>query len=770
MKINFLILIIGFVVGLNTAAQNPIGVWETHLPYHVGNSLTLRDHSLLVASENSYFFSYDLEYGSIATYTNVDGYSSINCQIIRYDEVTGVTLMLYANGDIDLAQNGNIHNLSGLRNNLTYFDKTVNEIIFINGNAWLATNFGVVIIDMLSNEFKEDFTIGQNGDIIKVYDITTDGTSMYAATEYGLFMSSFDNPNLDNYLGWTLIETPPALYDYAQCLYHNGNLYFSDNTNLYKKKTDGSFELIYSTDIGHKITRIDPSLERLLLLEYEFNASDEIVNAQIALVDSLGQAIKYHEDYVNRPKETYTAPTGEIYVADFWSGLLKLVDGVMQDRIVPMSIPTINARQLIAYDDRVFIAPGGAKLNWGDIGGPGGEGLIYRADNIWKQKTAGEPGLQNIERLACCAFDPVINKAYFGSYGRGLVELSNDVATHYYDDFGLQSHIDDPASFRVTGLAFDQDHNLWVSSYGANKPLSVITPEGNFAVFDNPISLPSTNVNSMVIDDEGNKWVLIAKTGIYVYNSGVNVLDGSDDEAVLLNSTKGKGGLHSLSIYSIAKDLDGEIWVGTDDGITVFYCPYFVFDGGCDATRPILEKEDGTGDYLMTNQTIISIAVDGANRKWVGTTNGLFLLSPDGRSTIHSFTTSNSPLLSNFINSVDVDEVTGKVYISTSNGLNVYQSDAQMGANGFENVVVYPNPLRHQFEGPVAIKGLTRNADVRITDVSGNLVHRTTALGGQAIWDAKNASGSRVATGVYLIWCTNEDATDAYVTKVFIVN
>jgi hypothetical protein len=220
--------------------------------------------------------------------------------------------------------------------------------------------------------------------------------------------------------------------------------------------------------------------------------------------------------------------------------------------------------------------------------------------------------------------------------------------------------------------------------------------------------------------------------------------------------------------------MEGNIWVGTDKGIVVYYSPSRVFDDDhFYGQQIIVPRNDGTGlaDILLGTEKVTAIAVDGANRKWIGTAkSGIYLVSEDGLEEVHHFTEENSPLLSNNITDIAINGENGIVYIGTDRGLISYKSTAIKGRNDFRGVYVYPNPVRHDYRGEIVITGLVGNVNVKITDITGNIVFETTALGGQAIWDGRNFSGDRVRTGVYMIFCTDEDGTQTHITKLLVIN
>jgi hypothetical protein len=183
--------------------------------------------------------------------------------------------------------------------------------------------------------------------------------------------------------------------------------------------------------------------------------------------------------------------------------------------------------------------------------------------------------------------------------------------------------------------------------------------------------------------------------------------------------------------------------------------------------QKIIISQEGAFQYLLETEVVTAITVDGANRKWIGTENaGVFLFSADGQEQLLHFTAENSPLFSNNIYAITIDGKTGQVYIGTDKGLLSYQGDAVEGEEECSDVEVYPNPVSSGYAGPIAIKGVAANSTVKITDVSGNLVFETQALGGQAVWYGANLSGERVSTGVYLVFAMDQEGEETCTAKL----
>jgi hypothetical protein len=228
-------------------------------------------------------------------------------------------------------------------------------------------------------------------------------------------------------------------------------------------------------------------------------------------------------------------------------------------------------------------------------------------------------------------------------------------------------------------------------------------------------------------------------------------------------------------VYSVNEDIDGNIWVGTIAGPVVYYSPYDIIDREDDiiGTQILIPRNDGTNlaDPLLKGEKINCIVIDGANRKWLGTEkSGAFLMSEDGKQEIFKFNSENSPLFSDNVRSIAINDDNGEVFFGTDKGILSFKGQATKGGEEYQDVYVYPNPVRENYRGDITVTGLVANVNVKITDISGNLVYETQALGGQAIWDGKNFSGERVSTCVYLVFCSNEDGTKTYVTKLLFIH
>jgi hypothetical protein len=318
-------------------------------------------------------------------------------------------------------------------------------------------------------------------------------------------------------------------------------------------------------------------------------------------------------------------------------------------------------------------------------------------------------------------------------------------------------------------LAFDDQENLWISNFGAPKPIAVFTNNEEWYSF----SVQSgKDLRDVTIDHYGNKWIIIDREaeGFLIYNEGNDLTNPIDDNQKIVS--KNNSNLESNKVNAIEVDLEGDVWVGTSDGVVVFECGNNVFENSCQGNRRKTVLE-GIPAYLLDDVNISCIETDGGNRKWFGSENGIFVQSPSGEDQIHHFTRENSPLFDNNIIDLAYNESNGTMFIATAKGVMAFRTiTSGGGAKQGENIFAYPNPVRPDYYGPIAIKGFARDSNIKITDINGQLIHESTAQGGQAIWDGYDYNGRRAASGVYLVYASTTDSfdePDAIVTKILVI-
>jgi ligand-binding sensor domain-containing protein len=437
----------------------------------------------------------------------------------------------------------------------------------------------------------------------------------------------------------------------------------------------------------------------------------------------------------------------------------------------------LNSPQSIASGEIIFpghsfyAAAGSVNANWQKQNNKNG---IYQfLDGQWTNYNKGKfPQLDSLPDFITVTGDKRDESLWAGSYGGGLLHIKpGNVFEVFKQNSPIGQAVTDPGSYRVSGLAFDKDNNLWVANYGAAKNILVRKNDGNWKTFATPFPLNENAVAQIVVDDENQKWIVSPLgNGLVCFNDNNTIDNTGDDNWKLYRSGSGQGNLPSNNVLCMAKDKSGFIWIGTGDGIGIIQCPERVFSPqGCDALLPVVQQ-GGFNQYLFKGEEVSCIAVDGADRKWIGTKNGAWLISADGEKTIYRFTEANSFLLSNDIKKITIDGKTGEVFFATANGICSFRSTATEGGEKNENVLVFPNPVPPGYAGTIAIRGLVNNAIVKITEMDGRLVYQTRALGGQAVWDGKDYTGKKISSGVYLVLVSDDGRKENMATKIIFIN
>jgi hypothetical protein len=454
-----------------------------------------------------------------------------------------------------------------------------------------------------------------------------------------------------------------------------------------------------------------------------------------------------------------------IWLADSLSGLIRYDKGADDYTAVHPNAPAgIIRGDLLFSGSTLFAAPGNVTSNWKAGGNRDG---YYSADRgIWNTFANWPDSLHDI---ICLTTDT--EALYLGSFGGGLARIAGGSMTVFKQGI-LPATTNDPAAYNVSGLATDASGNLWVATYGAASNLHVKKTDDTWISFRSPYAMTGNAISQLLVDDNGLVYMVSPQSnGLYVLNTGNTLEDKSDDQWRQYRLGASQGNLPSNDVYCVAKDRNGSIWIGTARGIAIINCPGQAAAEGCNAILPIIQQDNFAG-YLFQDEQVTTIAVDGANRKWVGTSNGAWLVSDDGEQIIEHFNTGNSPLPDDHIYRITIDPATGEIYFATDKGLMSWHGTATEPASEMKRdaVLVFPNPVKHDYTGPIAIRGLVENTRIKITDISGRMVFQTRASGGQAIWNGLDYTGHRPQSGVYLVFATGETGGEHVVTKIVFIN
>lgn len=743
--------------------QVPIGHWTTHAPGAKVINVE-KVHEKIFAATPYEIFYYNTGDNSINKLTKVNGLSDFGVSVMRYNPATDQILVGYSNANIDIIdKDDNVSNINDIKIKDILADKIINDVYFIDKLAYVCCGFGIVVIDMSRMEVKDTYVIGRNGAYLNVNDITVYDGKFYAATSNGVYYADYDNENLADYSQWQRDNSMiHHSINYSEIETFNNELLANYSENKYGSDTlfvfDGD-KWNYFEKSSHAIKRdIKAQDDRLILVEHY---SVKVLNKNHNTI---------FDAYIDlEPFAAIYDNTNKVYwIGDRYNSLIKIYSDKTREDII-FNGPYNNTNfEIKARGNQLWVAAGGYTSTWAKRWM--NDGIYYYTDYEWTNLNRNtHDAFDTINDLVTVAIDPVDeSKVYVGSYHKGLLEFEDFQLINIYNN--TNSSLDFLTGYSyiyVTGLDFDSKNNLWVANHGTDKMLSVKTTKGDWFSYN----IGSDDISHLAIDGNDYKWVLTRNGTFVVFNENKTISDISDDRYKTIGKTPGQGGLHSEA-NCMALDKNGTMWIGTNDGLALFYSTSKIFQQGAnyDASRILVPRNDGSGqaDYLLSGESVLSICVDDANNLWVGTRNGVFYISNNGLTEYHHFTQENSPLLSNTVQSIAIDEE-GNVFFATDKGIISYRGIATESKKTNSDVIVYPNPVRHDYTGLVGIKNLIDNTLVKITTVDGSFVTHLYSEGGQAVWDCTTINGDKVAPGVYLIFVSDRSGNETFATKILIM-
>ncbi|MBO9702295.1 MAG: hypothetical protein J7604_18945 [Sporocytophaga sp.] len=760
MKSRFILLIFPCLLlqaGTSFAQSTiPLGSWRTHLPYNFWTGLTVTGDKIYATANQRSLAVIDQTDNSISPLSKINGLTGVDYTRIKFNEFTGQTLITYADANIDIIEkDGSIYNLSELKNKFIVGSKVVNHINFSNEFAYLSTDFGLIVINLKKKEVKESYTnIGPNGSTLKVYasSLNKNKDSLYAATDKGLMVAHVSTSiNLLDYSNWYIFQTQDGIPSSIRTINYLNDIMIAGSPNdgfyYYANQQWQKSNLPYSSGL----TTVNLSGSKLLCGMDDY----------LLIVENLGSYELKSGSPFNWPKEASFDQAGNLWVADQQGGGLFKVSTNNNIQYFEINSPlNENSFKVDTYGDKLVVCGGGYGPTYGKAD-QSGQYSIFE-NNSW----TNSGNLSNSSDIIHSTYNPYNGKLYFASYGQGILEVKNNQTIIYNP---TNTPLIDPGgghgSFVLTSDAkVDRDGTLWIlNSFLPSSTSPALHSLSKDSVWKNyPITLDNIRFNiDLLIDSRNQKWIRVIPgrgDGIIVFNEKTNVKRS-------LDNTPGKGNLPQKEVTCMAEDKKGDMWIGTKGGVGIIYNVSSVLTSPTvDAVKPIYE-----GYPLLYQDNIKCITVDGGNRKWIGTENGLWLLSETGLEVIHHFTVDNSPLLSNIINDVAIMQSTGEVFIATSKGLISFRGESTEGTDKFQDIKIFPNPVPPGFTGTVGISGLAQDANVKITDIYGNLIFQTKAAGGTATWNGRNYNGKKAETGTYLVFSSSENGEESMVAKIAVI-
>ncbi|MCD6012373.1 MAG: Two component regulator propeller [Flavipsychrobacter sp.] len=750
----FLVILTFFPV--NGSAQNAaIGFWDSHLPYNTAVGVAT-DRQTIYTFCNQAFFTYNANDGQQVTYSKVDGMSDIGMQCGGYDKATNTLVLVYSSGSIDLFRNNSFYNIPDIKRINKPEHKKISQVYTENGFAYLSTTMGVVVIDLDKEEIAKTYKFQVDSETVPVNSFTSDGNYFYAVTRTGLYRGEKNNPMLQNTAAWTNLYKKDTFTAVATV---EDKVFLSTKKKIYTVSGDSVFA-VYTAP--RNIQQISAGKEHLLIgVGDNSGGVMKVMDKSANVIDSF--------DCSDSTAQAVQLADNTIWVATPKRGLKKRsASGIVS--IVPDGPSNPNAYDIYVNNKDLYIAHGG--FNGSYFAANNRDGFSNYKDGTWKLYRSGSYPALDGRDYSYLAFDESTGTLYAGSYLNGLFIMHKDGSSEAVNHNSLfDGSVAYGADYhQVMGLTLDKRDNLWVTTMFSKHQLCVKAKDGTWSKY----RVPDIDYGggAVAVDDNGQVWLPgYHIDGLVVINTKNTVNDTSDDEVYHLLSGKGYGNLPGNGIGCVIKDLNNDIWVGTDNGIAIFkQCSVRAGSSGvCEAEVPVIQNGNHSGS-LLEGEQVKTIAIDATGRKWVGTRNsGVWLISADAQTVIHHFTKDNSPVPSDYIQKIAIDKVTGDVYIGTDQGLVSYHSTATEGGQANVNVVAFPNPVRGDYTGVIAIRGLVAGADVRITDIAGHLVYKAYAEGGQVVWSGKDHTGRRPQSGVYLFFVTDKDGKQTYTGKIVFI-
>jgi hypothetical protein len=694
----------------------PIGTWRAHF----SNESTLqiiKGDQLYVATANQII---QIDANKQTNYLNTTtGLHAIGIHKIAWQPIENQLVIAYKNSRVDIVRGDQVTLIDDIQTSNLYSDKTINDLIVFNNNAYLSCNFGIVVIDLLKKEIKATYFPNNNRQTVKVLQSLMYQNKLFALTEHGIWSNTIGQNSIWNQ------EDTMGISGIKNMFVFNNQLYFNNQQKIYPYKSNIAS---YQINAG-VIETVAIDQDRIIAgVTYQNKGALIQLNSNLTntvLVDStvLVQPVGLLKD------------GNSIWIADARKGLYEKNE---QSKWFALGGPLSAAYGSNAFSNQLALISYGANKT----------GLSSLNEKGWSNLTQ----IENIKinYVEAVSIDPKDQSWWIGM-GNQLVHYDPNQKT-------IEQTIPNPPLGNIKFIQQKTDGTIALLKEGFGVVLKEDNQWNNYPIQS---GLNATNFKKIVVGNDGLSWIIGPK------QQGILLFQKQNNQGIWkqLNTGKGSGNLPSMEVTAITEDKDGSIWVGTDNGIAIFQCNNI--NEACDAYIPIVES-NGFNGYLFQKETIHSISIDGANRKWIGTNNGAWLINKDGTEVLQHFTSENSPLPSNTVLSIGIEPSEGDVFFFTKNEIISYKGNATESVATQSAIKIYPNPIAPNYNGPILIKNLVNNALVKITDLNGQLIMQTRALGGQAIWNGRDQYQHKVASGIYLIFVRDDMGYEKAVGKIMI--
>ncbi len=767
------VVVLTIVVSWLDVSAQEMGKWTAYFSYNQAKKVFDADDKVYAIS-NGALFSVEKETGITQTYTKIDGLSDNEVSTVGYSEEYKTLVIAYSNGNIDLLRKGNVYNISDLKRK-EISGKTVHSITTNGRYAYLACDLGIVVVDMKKDEISDTYVIGDEGAYMSVYKVVVQGDSIYAQTQSDIRSAKYSNRNLVDYKQWS--KRTYSKNNIKGIANVGEKIYVADANAVYYVDADTIAILQQLSDLkfiygdGSSMIIMDDSTLYNYSKDMTLKESREVHFASDGIYDTNSDTYWICRA-ANIVRNTYGYYNLYRYVGEDEQVFMN--DGLVQSSVYcvryqygklitgsggPHDLPDVHTPGIIQiYEDGKWTVIDGSNENFESV---------LKSTNIYENA---------FENVLDVAVDPADHRRMYVASWRSIFEFYDNVPIkQYWADSTPLSNIGNQTL--TNGLYFDADNNMYMLNMLAQNSIVIKKADGEWTSLYYSILANHESLRALTVTKNGFMWIASPDRGV-----GVAVIDpkntpfiSSDDESRFFSSLTDKDGntVTPNAVRCFAEDRNNVMWIGTSSGPFLVSSQKDIFSNSFRFDRVKITREDDENyaDFLLSSNQINKIVVDGGNRKWLASsTTGVYLLSEDGKTTLQHFTTDNSPMTSNAVIDMALNEETGELFIATSGGLFSYVIDATEPSADYSNVYVYPNPVTPDYDGDVVVKGLSENSLVRIADPEGRLIYEGYSNGGAFTWNGNAKSGRRVATGVYFIFAAQEDGSMKMVTKVAFVH
>ena len=753
--------------------------WNGHFSFNNSIDTSIGNGKIFTASENAIYI-YSTSTDQLEEISTIDGLSGDFISNIYYSSNFNKLVIGYENGLLQIVDfsSDSVLTIYDIieKETIAPNKKKINELTEFEGVIYIATDYGISLYDLNLLEFGDSLFIGDGGGQQEVNQTIISDNYLYAALpDFGGIKRVSLDLDIINYQNWDIFHSG----DFNFILNFNEGFIFTNESSVLLSQGNSYEEVISLSQTINDITINEGQIiitteNKIFIYDSNFNLINSSINS--SLFNTFFNSSALYND--------------NIYIATSKKGLLKInLNNIQQNySILPVGPLYNNVFSINSLYGNLW-ATFGDYTNTYNPYPLKRKGISHLTNNSWSNISIDSipEKAVNLNNISINPFN--LDNVFISSYHGGLLEISGESLSLYDEsNSSLESLATSDISYnsiRISSSVFDDSGMLWLMNSRVDSPLKSYNLDTNqWSSYDfTQIIADGYNdelgFSDIVTDGNGTKWIGGLNSGIIGFNE-----NGGNPLIKKLNDND-TGNLPSSYVKSLAIDNNNHLWIGTIKGLRVLYNTSNFFNTNA-STQQIVIEEDGIYKELLEQQVISDIKVDGSNNKWVGTIgSGIFYFSQNGQQTIYHFTKNNSPLPSNNINDIALDFVNGLVFIATDKGLVSFDSGGSSTSSTLEDSYVYPNPVRPSFNmdiEKIKIAGITDDINIKITDISGNLVAEANSNvnsryngfnlevdGGVAYWNGKNLANRTVSSGVYIVMLSNRNTYETKVLKIMII-